>query len=54
MFCMRFPIDIHFLDDSGDTVSVVRNAKPLSLLRPSTWKLYHPKKPCRYAVEVAA
>jgi uncharacterized membrane protein (UPF0127 family) len=48
---MRFRIDIHFFDKSGNLVGVARNAGPLSILRPSTWKIYRPGKPCRYAVE---
>jgi uncharacterized membrane protein (UPF0127 family) len=51
---MRFPIDIHFLDREGNAVEVARNARPLRLLRPSSWRIYRPKKPCRYVVEIAA
>jgi len=54
MLFMRFPIDIHFLDADGNTVDVVKRAVPLRILKPSTWKIYRPKHPCRYAVETAA
>jgi uncharacterized membrane protein (UPF0127 family) len=53
MAFMRFPVDIYFLDSSGSVMEKMKAAKPLSLLRPETWKTYRPKKPCRYAVEVA-
>jgi hypothetical protein len=54
MLFMRFPIDIHFLDADGNTVDVVKRAVPMRLLKPSTWKIYKPRYPCRYAVETAA
>lgn len=52
MLFMCFPIDIYFLGSDGDTIDVVKNAKPLNILKPTTWKIYRPKKPCRYAVEI--
>ncbi len=54
MLFMRFPIDVYFLDKDGTVLDKAKNIKPISLLKPSTWKIYQPKKPCRYAVEVAA
>jgi len=51
---MRFPIDVYFLDDEGKIINKIKNAIPFSIFRPSAWKIYRPKKPCRYAVETAA
>lgn len=54
MLLMRFPIDVYFLDKDGTVLDKAKNIKPISLLKPSTWRIYKPKKPCRYAVEVAS
>ncbi|MFH1445224.1 MAG: DUF192 domain-containing protein [Nanoarchaeota archaeon] len=52
MLFMRFPIDIYFLDKDMKVVYQVKNAKPLNPLKPSTWKVYTPKKPAKYVLEV--
>jgi len=54
MLFMRFPIDVYFLDETGAVIDKVKNIKPVSLLRPSTWKVYRPKRACWYAVEVTS
>lgn len=54
MLFMRFPIDVYFLDKDGTVLDKAKNIKSISLLKASTWKIYRPKKPCRYAVEMAA
>ena len=54
MLFMRFPIDICFLDEDGTVLDKIKKIKPVSLFRPSTWRIYRPGKACRYAVEVRA
>ena len=53
MLFMRFPIDIVFLDKEKKIVDVVQNAPPLSL-RWNTWRIYKPKEPAMYILEVNA
>ncbi len=53
MLFMRFPISIYFLDSRGNSVDAVKNAMPLNIFNPATWKIYKPRKPCRYVVEVS-
>jgi len=46
-FCMRFAIDLFFVDDKYKVVDIKRNARP--------WKiLFVPKKACRFVVEAKA
>jgi len=54
MLFMRFPIDVYFLDEKGRKINKIKNARPFSIFRPSTWRIYRPKRACRYAVEVAS
>ncbi|MEM7815851.1 MAG: DUF192 domain-containing protein [Candidatus Aenigmatarchaeota archaeon] len=48
---MRFPIDIVFLDSRKMVVGLHENAKPISF-RKSTWKIYYPERPAKYAIEL--
>jgi uncharacterized membrane protein (UPF0127 family) len=54
MLFMRFPIDIFFIAADGKIIETKRNVPPLRLAKPSTWRTYKPKEPCRYVVEVAS
>ena len=54
MMFMRFPIDIYFLDKNYKVVDIVRRAEPINPLKPSTWRIYSPKKPAKYVLEVAS
>ena len=51
MLFMRFPIDIYFLDSEMKVVDYVKNAKPINPIKPSTWRVYTPRKPCKYILE---
>ena len=51
MLFMRFPIDIVFIDGCGKVVDIVYYARPLSF-NLETWRIYSPKKRCRYVLEV--
>ena len=53
MLCMRFPIDIVYLDRNKKVISIVENARPVSI-NPFTWKIFHPERPARYVVELPA
>jgi len=50
MLFMRFPIDIVFLDSKMNVINEVKNAKPIGF-SPKTWRIYRPKKKCRYIIE---
>jgi len=49
MFGMKSDINIVFID-KNKTVIDVKKAKPLTL-NPKSWKIYKPRKPCRYILE---
>lgn len=53
MLFMRFPIDIIYIDRQNKVVDIKENIRPMSL-NPLTWRVYYPKKPARYVLEVAA
>ena len=53
MFGMRFAIDIVFADREKRVVGVEHSAKPLGI-NPDTWRIYKPKKPCAYVLELPA
>ena len=53
MLCMRFPIDLVFLDDRKRVITVYEDIRPISL-DPGTWRIYRPEKPAYYALEVPA
>ncbi len=52
MFGMLYPIKIIFIDGRKRAIEV-KEAEPLSL-NPKTWKVYAPKKPCKYVLEIPA
>ncbi len=51
MLFMRYPLDLFFLNENFEVVDVAKNCLPMSV-NPSTWKVYCPKKKCRYVLEV--
>jgi uncharacterized membrane protein (UPF0127 family) len=53
MFGMRFPIDIVFIDSAKRIVDIKHSVRPMGR-NPFTWRIYRPKKPCRYVLEVNA
>jgi len=53
MLGMRFPIDIIFINKDKRIVDVKHNAKPMGR-NPMTWRIYRPRKPCKYVLEVNA
>lgn len=53
MFCMRFPIDLVYIDSSNRVVDIKEDFRPMTL-NPLTWKVHYPKKPARYVLELPA
>ena len=51
MFGMRFPIDIIFIDSGKRIVDIKHSVRPMNK-NPRTWKVYKPKKPCTYVLEI--
>jgi len=49
MFLVRYPIKIIFIDKNKRVVDV-KFAEPITL-NPKTWKIYSPKKKCKYVLE---
>ncbi|MBN2203093.1 MAG: DUF192 domain-containing protein [Candidatus Aenigmarchaeota archaeon] len=49
MFLVRYQIDMIFLDSEKKVVDIKKGI-PISL-NPKTWKVYTPKKECRYILE---
>lgn len=50
MFGMRYPIKIIFIDENKRVIGV-QTAVPLSF-NPKTWKIFKPKKPCKFVFEL--
>ncbi|MEE9323419.1 MAG: DUF192 domain-containing protein [Candidatus Aenigmarchaeota archaeon] len=53
MLGMRFPIDIVFIDKDKRVVDIKHSVKPIGK-NPKTWRVYRPKEPCRYVLEVGS
>ena len=53
MFGMRFPIDLVFIDAKKLVVDTFEYFLPMGW-NPKTWKVYKPKKACRYVLEIRA
>ena len=51
MPCMRFRIDVVFLDSRKRVVGLHERVRPISF-RKRTWKVYYPDKPARYVIEL--
>ncbi len=52
MLFMRFPIDVIWLNSGKRVVDLHRNIKPFNPLKPDTWRIYGPRSPARYVVEL--
>jgi uncharacterized membrane protein (UPF0127 family) len=49
MFGVRYSLKMIFIDRNKVVVDI-KEAEPLSL-NPKTWKIYKPRKPCKYVLE---
>jgi uncharacterized membrane protein (UPF0127 family) len=52
MMFMLYPIDVIWLNTEKQVVEVRRNIPAFNILKPSTWRIYHPKKPAKYVIEL--
>jgi len=52
MCFMKFPIDVIWLSSDMEVIDINRGIRPFSLLKPNTWKIYKPKKPAKYIIEL--
>ena len=48
---MKFTLDLIFIDKNKEIVDFKENVLPISL-NPKTWKIYRPKKRCKYVLEI--
>jgi len=53
MLFMRTPIDIVFINSDKKIVDIRHSVKPVSL-NPITWRIYYPKRPSRWVLEMKA
>jgi len=51
MLFMKFSIGLVFIDKNKKIIDIIENAKPITF-NPKTWKIYGPKKKCKYILEV--
>ena len=52
MFFMLYPIDVIWLDRRLRVVDIKKGLPPLRLFKISTWRVYKPKKPAKYVIEL--
>lgn len=52
MLFMKFPIDVAWVNGAMTVVDVGRGLQPFHPFRLGTWRIYSPKKPARYVVEL--
>jgi uncharacterized membrane protein (UPF0127 family) len=53
MLCMRFSIDLVYLDSKKRVITIYENIRPAGL-DPRTWKVYYPDVPAKYVLELEA
>ncbi|OYT33969.1 MAG: hypothetical protein B6U87_02730 [Candidatus Aenigmarchaeota archaeon ex4484_52] len=51
MLFMKFSLDLIFIDKNFKIVDIIENVSPVTL-NPKSWKLYIPKKKCKYILEI--
>ena len=52
MLLMKYPIDVLWVDDAKTVVGTEGEIQPFHPFKPQTWRIYRPKKPARYVVEL--
>lgn len=52
MAFMSFSLDLIWLSSSLKVVDIKEGAKPFSLFKPGTWRIYLPSVPARYVLEL--
>ncbi|MCK4429243.1 MAG: DUF192 domain-containing protein [Candidatus Aenigmarchaeota archaeon] len=53
MLFMRYSLNLIFLDKNKKVVDLIEKVPPLGF-NPKTWKIYYPKKKCKYVLELDA
>lgn len=53
MLFMKIPIDMIFINSGKEIVDIKHSIKHMSL-NPLTWRIYYPKKPARWVLEMKA
>lgn len=54
MFFMSYPIDVVWINSENKVVDVTKRVQPSSLHKPGTWRIYRPRKPAKYVLELGA
>ncbi len=49
---MLYPLDVIWLDSHMEVIDVREDVKPFSLIRPKTWRIYSPRVPAMYVIEL--
>lgn len=52
MFGMLYPIDVIWLNSRKEVVDLKRGVRPFNILGSDTWKIYKPKVPSKYVIEL--
>lgn len=52
MLFMFYPLDVIWLDENKRVVDIQKNIPPFNPMKPKTWRIYSPKKPAKYVVEL--
>ena len=52
MIFMKYPIDVVWVDNNMTVVDLEKQVKPFNPVKVETWRIYKPKKPTRYVVEL--
>lgn len=53
MLGVLYPIDVIWVDSAKKVVDLKENVLPFNPLKPETWRIYKPKKPAKYVVELS-
>lgn len=54
MLFMKYPIDVIWINKGMEVVGLKEKIPPLYFLKTRTWKIYRPKKPAKYVLELKA
>lgn len=49
---MKYPIEVAWLDNEMTVVDLNKKVEPFNPVKKSTWRIYRPKRPARYVVEL--
>ncbi len=52
MFLMKFPIDVLWLNSNMLVVDIRRKILPFNIFDTKTWRIYRPRNPAKYVIEL--